>query len=101
MIWQSPESKQWFRGMPVKVTGMSATRVPARMFRPGKEHAWPVVAGVIVLPGVSSRAPDMQCSIKEEASRDIGKMMEILPLRGWDISNPSSSSTSQSSSSRT
>jgi hypothetical protein len=92
MIRQSPESKQLFRGMPVKVTGMSATKVPARMFRPGKEHARPVVAGITVLPGVSSRAPDMLCSIKEEISRDIGKMMGIPPLRGWDISNLSSSS---------
>jgi hypothetical protein len=83
--------------MPVKVTGMSATKVPARMFWPGKEHARPVVAGITVLPGVSSRAPDMQCSSKEEASRDIAKMMEILPLRGWDISNLSISSTSKTS----
>jgi hypothetical protein len=37
----------------------------------------------------------MRCSIKEEASRDIGKMMEILPLRGQDISNLSSSSISK------
>jgi hypothetical protein len=96
--------------MPAKVTEMSATKVPARMFRPGKEHARPVVAEITVLPGISSRAPDMRCSSKEEASRDIGKMMEILPLRGRDISNLSSSitsktsnicSTSQSSSSKT
>jgi hypothetical protein len=83
--------------MPVKVTGMSATRVPARMLRPGKEHARLVVAGITVLPGVSSRAPDMRCSSKEEASRDIGKMMGIPPLRGRDISNLSSSSTSKTS----
>jgi hypothetical protein len=80
--------------MPVKVTEMSATKVSAKMFRPGKERARPVVAGITVLPGVSSRAPDMRCSSKEEASRDIGKMMEILPLQGRDISNLSSSSTS-------
>jgi hypothetical protein len=43
------------------------------------------------------RALDMQCSSKEEASRDIEKMMEILPLRGWDISNLSSNSTSKTS----
>jgi hypothetical protein len=69
-------------GMPIEVTGMLATRVPARTLRPGKEHARLVVAGITILPGISSRVPDMWCSIKKEASRDIGKMMEILPLRG-------------------
>jgi hypothetical protein len=80
MIRQSPENKRWFRGMPVKVTGMSAIKLLARMFRPGKEHARPELARITVLPGVSSRALDMRCSSKEEASRDIGKMMEIPPL---------------------
>jgi hypothetical protein len=78
------------------------------MCRPGKEHARPVVAGVTVLPGISSKAPDMQCSSKAQVSRDIGKMMEIPPLQGRDISNSSSSiskasrmsSTSRSSSSK-
>jgi hypothetical protein len=97
MIRQSPENKRWFRGMPVKVTGMSTTKVSARMFQPGKEHARPVVAGITVLPGVSSRALDMRCSSKEEASRDIGKMMEIPPFRGRDINNLSSNSTSKTS----
>jgi hypothetical protein len=97
MIRQSPENKRWFRGMPVKVTGMSATKVRARMFRPGKEHARPELAGITVLPSVSSRAPDMRCSSKEEASRHIGKMIEILPLRGRDISNLSSNSISKTS----
>jgi hypothetical protein len=97
MIRQSPGSKQLFRGMPAKVTRMLATRMPARMCRPGKEHARPVVAGVTVLPGISSRAPNMLCSSKAQASRDIGKMMEIPPLRGRDISNLSSSSTSKTS----
>jgi hypothetical protein len=83
--------------MPVKVARMSATRVPARMCRPGKEHARPVVAGITVLLGISSRAPDMLCSGKEQASQDIGKMMEIPPLRGWDISNLSNNSTSKTS----
>jgi hypothetical protein len=50
-----------------------------------------VVAGVTVLPGVSNRAPDMRCSSKAQVSRDIGKTMEILPLRGRDISSNSSS----------
>jgi hypothetical protein len=40
----------------------------------------------------------MRCNIKEEASRDIEKMMEILPLRGWYISNLGSSNTSKTSS---
>jgi hypothetical protein len=84
--------------MPVKVTRMSATRVPARILRPGKEHAWLVVAGITIHPGISSRVPDMLCNIKEEVSRDIGKMMEILPSRGRDISNLSNSSTSKISS---
>jgi hypothetical protein len=59
---------------------MSATRVPARTIRPGKEHARLVVAGTITFPVIrykssisKSRVPDMRCSIKEEASRDIGK----------------------------
>jgi hypothetical protein len=69
-----------------------------------------VAAGITVLPGVSSRTPDMRCSSKAQASQDIGKMMEILPLQGRDISNLSNSSnsktnnmcsTSQSSSSKT
>jgi hypothetical protein len=81
--------------MLVKVTGMSATRVPTRIHRPGKEHARLVVAGRTTYPGISSRALDMWCSIKEEVSRDIGKMMGIPPLRGWDISNLSNSSTSK------
>jgi hypothetical protein len=83
--------------MPAKVTRMSATRVPARICQSGKEHARPVVAGITVLPGVSNRALDMLCSSKVQASRDIGKMMEIPPLRGWDISNLSSSNTSRTS----
>jgi hypothetical protein len=81
--------------MPVKVTRMSATRVPARILQPGKERARLVVAGITTCPGVSSRAPDMWCSIKGEVSRDIGKMMGILPLRGQDISNLSNSSISK------
>jgi hypothetical protein len=74
--------------MPVKVTGMSATRVSARTVRPGKEHARLVVAEITIFPGIwhkfsiSSRVPGTRCSIKEEASRDIRKMMEILPLQG-------------------
>jgi hypothetical protein len=84
--------------MPVKVTGMSATRVPTGTLRPGKEHARLVVAEITILPGISNRVPDMRCSIKEEASRDIGKMMEILPLQGQDISNLVSSSISNTSS---
>jgi hypothetical protein len=40
----------------------------------------------------------MRCSIKEEASRDIEKMMEILPLQGQDTSNPSNRNTSSTSS---
>jgi hypothetical protein len=54
-----------------------------------------VVAGITTCPGVSNRAPDMWYNIKEEVSRDIGKMMGIPPLRGRDISNLSSSSTSK------
>jgi hypothetical protein len=56
-----------------------------------------MVVGVTVLPDVSSRVPDMRCSSKAQASRDIGKMMEIPPLRGRDISNLSNSSTSKTS----
>jgi hypothetical protein len=90
--------------MPVKVTGISGTRVPARTVRPGKEHARLVVAGITIFPGIrhkfsiNSRVPGTRCSIKEEASRDIGKMMEILPLRGQDISKLFSCSISKTSS---
>jgi hypothetical protein len=90
--------------MPVKVTGMSATRVPARTIRPGKEHARLVVARIITFPVIRhrssisrSRVPDTRCNIKEEASRDIKKMMEIPPLRERDISNLGSSNTSKTS----
>jgi hypothetical protein len=81
--------------MPTKVTEMSAARVPARILRLGKEHAQLVEAGITTCPSVSSRAPDMWYSIKEEDSRDIGKMMGIPPLRGRDINNLSSHSTNK------
>jgi hypothetical protein len=68
------------------------------MCRSGKEHARPVVAGVTVLPGDSSRALDVRRSSKAQVSRDIGKMMEIPPLRARDISNSNNSSTSKVSS---
>jgi hypothetical protein len=91
--------------MLVKVTGMSATRVPARTIRPGKERARLVVAGITTFPVIRhkssnsrSRVLDTRCNIKEEASRDIEKMIEIPPLRGWDISNLGSSNTSKTSS---
>jgi hypothetical protein len=67
---------------------MSATKVSARTIRPGKEHARLVVARINIFPAIwykfniSNKVPGMRWSIKEEASRDIGKMMEILPLRG-------------------
>jgi hypothetical protein len=90
--------------MPAKVTGMSATRVPARTIRPGKEHARLVVAGIITFPGIwhkfsiiNSKVSGTRCSIKAEASRDIKKMMGILPLRGQDTSNLSNSSISRTS----
>jgi hypothetical protein len=98
MIWQSPESKQLFRRMPAKATRMAATRMPARICRPGKEHARPMVAGVTVLLGVGSRAPDMRCSSKAQVSRDIGKMTGIPSLRGRGINNLSNSGTSKASS---
>jgi hypothetical protein len=73
MIRQSPESKQWFRRVPAKLTSMSAARNLARMCRQGKEQARPVVTGVTVQPGVSSRAPEVQRSSKVQVSRDIGR----------------------------
>jgi hypothetical protein len=73
--------------MPVKETEMIATRVPARTTWPGKEHARLVVAGIITFLVIQhkssisrSRVPDTRCNIKEEVSRDIEKMMGILPL---------------------
>jgi hypothetical protein len=91
--------------MLVKVTKMSATRVPARTIQPGKEHARLVVAGIITFPVIRhrssisrSRVQDTWHSIKEEASQDIEKMMEIPPLRGRDIINLGRSSISKTSS---
>jgi hypothetical protein len=91
--------------MPAKVTGMSATRVPARTIRPGKEHAWLVVAGIISFPSIrhkfsisNDKVLGTRWSIQEEASRDIWKMMEILPLRGQDTSSLSNSNISRTSS---
>jgi hypothetical protein len=100
MIRQSPESKRWFRRVPAKRTSMSAVRNPTRMFRPGKEQARPVVAGVIVQPGVSSRAPEVQRSSKVQVSRDIGKMMGIPPLPGRDISSSTSKASNISKASK-
>jgi hypothetical protein len=77
------------------------------MCRSGKEQARPVVAGVIVQPDVSSRAPKVRRSSKLQVNRDIGKMMGIPPLPGRDISSSNSiskasrtSNASQSSSSK-
>jgi hypothetical protein len=105
MIRQSPESKQWFRRVPAKLTSMSAARSPARMCRPGKEQVRPVLAGVTVQPGVSNKAPEVQRSSKVQVSRDIGMMMGIPPLPGRDISSSTSkanrvNSVSRSSSSK-
>jgi hypothetical protein len=62
-----------------------------------------VVVGVTVQPDVSSRAPEVQRSIRVQASRDIGRMMVTPPLLGQDISSSTNktgkvSSISQSSS---
>jgi hypothetical protein len=105
MIRQSPESSQWFRRVPVKLTNMSVARISVRMCRPGKEQERPVLAGVTVQPGVCSRVPEVQCSSKAQVSRDIGIMMGILPLPGRDISSSTSkigkvNNVSQSSSSK-
>jgi hypothetical protein len=70
------------------------------MCRPGKEQLRPVGAGVTARPGVSSRAPDMQCSSKGHFSRDIGKMMEIPPWQGRDISSSISKASRMSNVSR-
>jgi hypothetical protein len=100
MIQQLPESRQWYRRVPAKLTGMSAARRPVRMCRPDKEQLWPVGAGVTVQPDVSSRAPDMQCSSKARVSRDTVKMMEIPPWQGWDISSSTNKASSISKASR-
>jgi hypothetical protein len=60
------------------------------MCRPGKEQVRPVVARVIVQPDISSRAPEVRHSSKLQVSRDIEKVMGILPLPGRDISSSSS-----------
>jgi hypothetical protein len=73
---------------------MSAARRLARICRPGKEQCRPVVAGVIVLLGVSSKASRVQHSSKVQASRDIGKMMGTPPLPGRDISSSTSKASS-------
>jgi hypothetical protein len=105
MIQQSPESRRWCRKVPAMLTRMSAVRKLAGMCRPGKEQLRPAWAGVTVLPGVISRAPDMLCSSKARVSRDTVKMMEILPWQGRDISSSISkvsrmSNISQSSSNK-
>jgi hypothetical protein len=76
------------------LTGMSAARMPDRMCQQGKEQLRPVVAGVIVLLGVSRKMPGVQHSSKEQVSRDIGKMMGIPPLPGRDISSSTSKASS-------
>jgi hypothetical protein len=80
--------------MLVKVTGMSAIIVPAKTTWPGKEHARLVVDGIITFPGIrhkfsmsNNKVPDTRCSMQEEASRDIEKMMETLPLQGQVTNN--------------
>jgi hypothetical protein len=100
MIRQSPESSQWFRRVPAKLANMSAARSPVRMCRPGKGQERPVLAGVTVLSGVSSRAPEAQRSSKVQVSRDIGIMMGIPPLPGRDISSSTSKTGKVSSISR-
>jgi hypothetical protein len=84
---------------------MSATRIPARTIWPRKEHARLVVADIITLLDIrhkfsisNSKVPGMQCGIKEEASRGIEKMMEIMPLQGQDTSNPSRTSSMRNTS---
>jgi hypothetical protein len=79
MIRLSPASRRWWKRMPAKLTNMSATRSPARVCRPGKEQERPVVAGVTVRSGVSSRAPEVQRSSKVQVSRNIGMTMGIPP----------------------
>jgi hypothetical protein len=79
---------------------MSAARRLARICRPGKEQCRPVVAGVIVLLGVSSKVPEVQHSNKVQVNRDIGKMMGIPPLSGRDISSSTSKAGKMSSISR-
>jgi hypothetical protein len=100
MIRQSPESKQWFRRVPAKLTSMSAARMLARMCRPGMGRFWPVMAGVTVQSGVSSGAPEGQRSNKMQVNRDIEKMMGIPPLSGRDISSSISKAGKVSSVSR-
>jgi hypothetical protein len=89
MIQQSPESRSSLKGMSAKMVDMSESRMPARTIRPGKKHARVVVANIIIFPGtqhklniINSKVPGTRSSIKEEASRDIVKTMEILPLQG-------------------
>jgi hypothetical protein len=60
-----------------------------KTIRPGKELARLVVADITMFPGIrhkfsisNNKVPSTCSSIKEEASRDITKMTEILPLRG-------------------
>jgi hypothetical protein len=86
--------------MLAKLTSMSVARRQARIYRPVKEQHRPVVARVTVQPGVSSRAPEVQRSIKVQVSRDIRRMMVTLPLLGRDISSSISKASKMSSVSR-
>jgi hypothetical protein len=56
-----------------------------------------VVARVTVQPGISSRVPEVQRSIKVQVSRDIGRMMVTPPLLGQDISSSGSKAGTMSS----
>jgi hypothetical protein len=76
---------------------MSAARRLARICWPDKEQCRPVVARVIVLLSSSSKVPEVQHSNKVQVSRDIGKMMVILPLSGQDISRSISKAGKMSS----
>jgi hypothetical protein len=100
MIRQSPESSQWFRRVSAKLTNMSAARSPVRMCRPDKGQERPVLAGVTVRSGISSRVPEAQRSSKVQVSQDIGTIMGIPPLPGRDISSRTSKTGKVSSISR-
>jgi hypothetical protein len=98
MIRQLPKSK--WRVMLAKVADMTTIRMPTKTIRPGREHARLVMADITTCPGIRHKSnlsnikvSDTRCSNKVKASRDIERMMAILPSRGRDISNPNSSSS--------
>jgi hypothetical protein len=78
MIRPLPESKRPVKEMPAKVANMSAIRMPARTIRSGKEHAWLVLADIIMYLGIrhisilsNSKVPVTRCNSKQRPAKKL------------------------------